>query len=100
MKRTVFFLMMSSIALFAFDADKVYKKCAMCHGKSGEKVALKTSPKLNELSEEELKTALSSMLDGSSSISARYLGMHQSKLKGVEMEDVEKMTEYISSLKQ
>ena len=100
MKKTVLLLMISSLTLFAFDANKVYKKCAMCHGNAGEKVALKTSPVINTLSQEELVTAISAMLDGSSSISSRYLGMHQAKLKGVGMDNVEHMAEYITTLTQ
>ncbi len=100
MKKIAAVLLMSSLTLFAFDADQVYKKCAMCHGKQGEKVALKTSPILNTLSEEQLVTALSAMLDGSSTISSRYLSMHQAKLKGVRTEDTGALSQYIANLRQ
>ncbi len=99
MKKTVLILLAASLTLSAFDAEGVYKKCAMCHGKKGEKIALKTSPQLNTLSEEQLSTALKAILDGSSAISSRYLGMHQAKLKGVREDDVAILSKYILSLK-
>lgn len=99
MKKNVLLLLALSLTLSAFDAEGVYKKCAMCHGKSGEKVALNTSPQLNTLSEERLSTALTAMLNGSSPISARYLGMHQAKLKGVREDDIAALSNYILNLK-
>lgn len=98
MKKSVLLLLAVSLTLSAFDADSVYKKCAMCHGKKGEKIALNTSPQLNTLSEERLSTALKTMLDGSSTISTRYLGMHQAKLKGVREDDVAALANYILKL--
>lgn len=99
MKKTMLFLMVTSLALSAFDGAKVYKQCAMCHGKQGEKIALKTSPQLNTLSEEKLSTSLRSIIDGSSSVAKKHLKMHQMKLKGVTLDDTEAMASYIASLK-
>jgi len=98
MKKIVFLLMLSSLALMAFDAKKSYKQCAMCHGKKGEKVAMKSSPKLNSLSQEQLTSSLKSLLDGSSTVSSKYLGLHKKKLKKVKLEDVETFARYISDL--
>ena len=99
MKKTVLLLMVGSLALSAFDGAKVYKQCAMCHGKKAEKVALKTSPRLNTMSEEELSTSLRSIINGSSSVAKKYLKMHKSKLKGVSLDDTEAMANNIAVLK-
>jgi len=99
MKKVVILLIVSSLTLIAFDGEKVYKQCAMCHGKKAEKVAVKSSPILNILSEEELSMKLSKLVDGSSNISSQYLGMHKSKLKGVNKEDIPEMSKYILNLK-
>ena len=99
MRKIVLILMMSSLALMAFDGKKAYKQCAMCHGKKGEKVAMKSSPKLNALSQEQLVTSIKALLDGSSTVSSKYLSVHQKKLKKVKPEDVETFAEYISGLK-
>ena len=99
MRKIVLILMMSSLALMAFDGKKAYKQCAMCHGKKGEKVAMKSSPKLNALSQEQLVTSIKALLDASSTVSSKYLGVHQKKLKKVKPEDVETFAEYISGLK-
>ncbi len=99
MKKSVLLLLAASLTLSAFDAEGVYKKCAMCHGKKGEKIALNTSPQLNTLDQVQLETAIGQMLDGSSTISSRYLGMHQAKLKGVREDDVAALSSYILNLK-
>ena len=99
MKKIVLLLMMSSLALMAFDAKSAYKQCAMCHGKKGEKIAMKTSPKLNSLSQEELETSLTMLLDGSSSVSKKYLGLHKKKLKKVTADDTGALAQYILDLK-
>ena len=99
MKKTVLLLMLGSLALSAFDGAKVYKQCAMCHGKKAEKVALKTSPKLNTLTQEQLATSLKALMDGSSTVSSKYLGMHQKKLKKVTADDTGAFAQYILDLK-
>jgi len=98
MKKIVLFLMMSSLALMAFDSVKTYKQCAMCHGKKGEKAAMKLSPKLNTLTQEEIATSLKAILDGSSGIPSKYLGIHKKKLKKVQPENVDAFAQYISDL--
>lgn len=90
--------MMGSLALLAFDGKSVYKQCAVCHGKQGEKVALKASPQLNTLSEEHLAARIKALLDGSSTISSKYLGMHQKKLKDVGADDAALLAQYILTL--
>jgi len=99
MIKIVLILVVSSLALMAFDGKKAYKQCAMCHGKKGEKVAMKSSPKLNALSQDQLVISIKALLDGSSSVSSKYLGLHKKKLKKVQLEDVKSFAEYISGLK-
>ncbi len=99
MKKTVLLLIMSSVALMAFDGKSAYKQCAMCHGKKGEKVALKSSPKLNALTQEELSLSLKALIDGTSTVSSKYLGMHQKKLKKVTVDDTDAFAQYILDLK-
>jgi len=99
MKKLVLILLLSGISLMAFDAPKVYKKCMMCHGKKGEKVALKSSPVINALSVDTLTQRLNGLLDGSSTISSKYIKMHQSKLKGVSAAESQALAAYITALK-
>ena len=99
MKKIVLILLLSSISLMAFDAPKVYKKCIMCHGKKGEKVALKSSPIINALSVNTLTQRLNGLLDGSSTIGVKYIKMHQSKLKGVSVAQTQLLAQYITALK-
>ena len=99
MKKVVLLLMMSSLTLMAFDAKSTYKQCAMCHGKKAEKVAMKTSPKLNTFTQEQLVLSIVGLKDGSSSVSSKYLGVHKKKLKKVEADNVEAFAAYILGLK-
>lgn len=99
MKKIVSLLMVSSLTLIAFDVAKVYKQCAMCHGKKAEKVAVNSSVVLNSLSEEELKLKLYELLDGSSNMTPQFIGLHKAKLKGVLEEDVIVFSKFILNLK-
>ena len=98
MKKIMLLLVLGSVALMAFDGAKVYKQCAMCHGKKAEKVAMKSSPKLHTLDEADLLARLNAIVDGSSSISSKYLGMHKGKLKKVSSDDMSLLAAYIKSL--
>ena len=98
MIKIVLILVMSSLALMAFDGKKAYKQCAMCHGKKGEKVAMKSSPKLNALSQDQLVISIKALLNGSSTVSSKYLGLHKKKLKKVKLVDVDTFARYISDL--
>ena len=92
-------IMLCSLTLSAVESAKVYKQCTMCHGKHGEKAAMKTSPKLSSLEVSELRERMMAIKVGSSTISKKYLGMHQSKLKKVNETELEPLSEYITSLK-
>jgi len=99
MKKSLLIIMLCSLTLSAVESAKVYKQCTMCHGKHGEKVAMKASPKLSALEVSDLRARMEAIKVGSSSISKKYLGMHQSKLKKVDEVELEPLAEYITSLK-
>ena len=75
MKTLLLLLGITSI-LAAADGAALYKKCASCHGASGEKHALNKSKIINEMSKEEIVTALKGYKDGS------YGGAMKALMKG------------------
>ena len=93
-------LLFSSISLLAFDGAKMYKSCVVCHGKQGELVAVKTSPKLASLSQEDLASKLRSIQDGSTTLSKNFLHMHKIKLKNLDENGMQKFAKYIVTLRQ
>ncbi|MEN8303768.1 MAG: c-type cytochrome [Campylobacterota bacterium] len=99
MRKVVSLLVISSLTLIAFDGEKAYKQCAMCHGKKAEKVAVNSSPVLNTLSEEKLSSRLNEIVDGSTDMAKRFVSMHQAKLKGVSKEEIGLMSKYIINLR-
>ncbi|MBU1659262.1 c-type cytochrome [bacterium] len=99
MRKIVAVLVLSSLSLLAFDNEKIYKECSMCHGKNGDKTALNSSPQLSSLSEEELTVKLKRILDGTSEISKKYLSLHKMKLKSVSEDDVAGFASHIHNLK-
>ena len=98
MKKSLLLVLLCSLSLSAFDGAKVYKQCAMCHGKHGEKVAMNSSPKLHTLSEADLLSRLHAIVDGSSKMASKYLGMHKAKLKKVSSEEMPQLAAYIKGL--
>ena len=99
MKKSLLLLMLCTLSLSAVESAKVYKQCTMCHGKHGEKVAMKSSPKLSTLEVNDLASRMKVIKDGSSTMSKKYLGMHQAKFKKVDMKEIDALAEYIVSLK-
>ena len=75
MKTLLLILGLTSI-LAAADGVALYKKCASCHGAVGEKHALNKSKIINEMSKEEIATALKGYKDGS------YGGPMKALMKG------------------
>ena len=99
MKKSLLIVVLCTLTLSAVESAKVYKQCTMCHGKHGEKVAMKSSPKLSSLESNDLASRMKAIADGSSNMSKKYLGMHQSKLKKVDARDMDTFTAYIIGLK-
>ncbi|MGB5964600.1 MAG: c-type cytochrome [Sulfurimonadaceae bacterium] len=75
MKTLLLLLGITSI-LAAADGAALYKKCASCHGNAGEKHALNKSKIINEMSKDEIVTALKGYKDGT------YGGPMKALMKG------------------
>lgn len=75
----------------------LYQQCASCHGTLGEKKALGKSKVINELSKEELVTALKGYKEGSYGASMKALMKGQ--VTKLEDNDMTALAEYISQLK-
>ncbi len=75
MKTLLLILGITSI-LAAEDGAALFKKCASCHGNTGEKHALNKSKIINEMSKAEIVTALKGYKNGS------YGGPMKALMKG------------------
>lgn len=75
MKTLLLILGITSI-LAASDGAELFKKCASCHGSMGEKHALNKSKIINEMSKEEIVTALKGYKAGT------YGGAMKALMKG------------------
>ncbi len=75
MKTLLLILGITSI-LAAADGADLFKKCASCHGSMGEKHALNKSKIINEMSKEEIVTALKGYKEGT------YGGAMKALMKG------------------
>jgi len=75
MKTLLLLLGITSI-LAATDGASLYKKCASCHGASGDKHALNKSKIIKDMSKEELVVALKGYKDGT------YGGPMKALMKG------------------
>ena len=75
MKTLLLLLGITSI-LAATDGASLYKKCASCHGDSGDKHALNKSKIIKDMSKEELVVALKGYKDGT------YGGPMKALMKG------------------
>jgi cytochrome c553 len=100
MKKIVSLLIIGGISLFAFDGEKSYKNCAMCHGNDGKKVAMKGAFVLSSASEQELTDRLNGILDGSTEIPNNFSKLHRAKFKlsSITMENSAEMAKYILGL--
>ncbi len=96
MKTLLLLLGITSI-LAAADGAALYKKCASCHGNTGEKRALNKSKVINEMSKEELVAALKGYKDGT------YGGPMKALMKGqvasYDDAQIEAVSEFIAAKK-
>ena len=74
--KTLLLILGITTLLSASDGAELFKKCASCHGANGEKHALNKSKVINEMSEEEIVTALQGYKDGT------YGGAMKALMKG------------------
>ncbi|MDD2906079.1 MAG: c-type cytochrome [Sulfurimonas sp.] len=100
MKKIVLIFALGLLSLGAVESEKLYKHCVVCHGKQGELVAIKSSPKLASLGQAELSARLKKVLDGSTSLSQNYLAMHQVKMKNLTPQETDAFAKYITELGQ
>jgi cytochrome c len=99
MRKVILSVAMIATSLFAVESAELYKHCVVCHGKQGELVAIKSSPQLSSLSEEELSLRLKNILDGSTQLSKKYVTMHKIKLQRLTPEKTDELAKYIVNLK-
>ena len=97
MTKILLALTLISTAAMATDGAGLYKKCASCHGSSGEKKALGKSKVINEMTQVNLVSALKGYQDGSYGASMKALMKGQvAKLNN---EDIDALAQYISTMK-
>ncbi len=97
MTKTLLALTLITTAVMANDGADLYKKCASCHGTLGEKQALGKSKVINEMTQEDLVTALKGYQDGSYGASMKALMKGQvAKLNN---KDIDALAHYISTMK-
>ena len=96
--RTLLLILGITTLLGAADGAALFKKCASCHGASGEKHALNKSRIINEMSKEEIAAALKGYKAGT------YGGAMKALMKGqiaaYSDEDIETVAAFIASKKQ
>ncbi len=76
MKTLLLSALVLGAALHAADASALFQKCAACHGAAGEKHALGKSKIINEMSPEQIETALNGYKNGT------YGGTMKAVMKG------------------
>ncbi len=79
------------------DGGALYKKCAGCHGMSGEKVALGKSKIITDMSEIQLNDAMNGYKDGS--YGGAMKGLMKAQLTKLSTEDISSLSTYIVGLK-
>jgi len=81
----------------SLSGEELYQKCAVCHGKNGEKSALGKSKIINEFSASELEKNMNGYLDGSYGYAMKSL--MKSQLKDLSKSDIKKLATYIATMK-
>ena len=79
------------------DGGALYKKCAGCHGQAGEKVALGKSKVIQNMSEDELNTAINGYKDGT--YGGAMKGLMKGQVAKLSTDDVASLSTYIAGLK-
>ncbi len=86
-----------STTLFASDGETLYKKCVGCHGAIGEKVALGKSKIINQMTEEELNTALNGYKEGT--YGGAMKGIMKSQVAKYSTEDIATVSKFLAEKK-
>ena len=56
LKKVILLIAITSTSSFVIESEKLYKHCVVCHGEKGNRKAIKRSPQLSLLKENELNT--------------------------------------------
>ena len=91
MKKVIVFLAVLGLSSVAM-AD-VYKKCAGCHGATGEKKALGKSKVISSMSKADIAAALHGYKDGS--YGGAMKGLMKGQVKGLSDADITAIAEHI-----
>lgn len=97
MKKIILGLTLISTMMLAADGAALYSKCAGCHGSQGEKKALGKSKVINEMSKEDLVTALNGYKDGS--YGGPMKGLMKGQVANLSVEDIEVLVLHITDTK-
>ncbi len=88
---------LASTTLAAADGAALYKKCAGCHGKSGEKVALGKSQVIQGWEDNKTVKALHGYKDGT--YGGAMKGLMKGQVKSLSDEQIKLLAKYIATLK-
>jgi cytochrome c len=77
----------------ADDGEALYKKCAICHGKAGEKPAMGKSKVIKDMSQADFVTAMKGYKDGSYGGAKKDL--MNAQVKSLDDAQIEAITKYI-----
>lgn len=98
-KKVILLVALVCTSSFALESEKLYQHCVVCHGEQGDRRAIKRSPQLSLMTQEELSLSLKKILDGSTTLYKNYVVMHKIKLKSLSAEDTDVFAKYIIDLK-
>jgi cytochrome c553 len=98
MKKVTLALMLAGAASFAMaDGASLYTKCAVCHGKSGEKAAFGKSKIIKNMSKEDIVNALEGYKKGT--YGGPMKGTMKAQVAPLSDADIKALAEHISSFK-
>jgi cytochrome c len=96
--KTLLLILGITTLLAAADGAALFQKCTTCHGENGEKHALNKSKVINEMSKEEIETALKGYKSGT------YGGAMKALMKGqiaaYDDEEIDTVAAFIAAKKQ
>lgn len=83
-------------SVYAADGATLYKKCMVCHGKDGSKMAPGATVLINSLSEQEIVKALKGYQDGT--FGGKAKGQMKIQTKNLTDDDIKALAAYIKTL--
>ncbi|CBG40490.1 c-type cytochrome [Helicobacter mustelae] len=97
MKRIALFALASSLSLLLAEAPAIYKKCQICHGATGQKMAPGAKHTIAGQPKEKLLADLKGYKAGTADNGGNKAIMYR-QMKNVSDADIEALAEYISKL--